>query len=178
MELTTQQSAEVVETPDCRSVISVTGKSRTDKALSVLGAGVTSNTLTFASSIKGKVGTQARRGLGEDAVQRAAAAAGLGNFTLLYELVVLCSVKCVQPIRSAGDYERARGFLQGLRDNLKDGGYNSTGKLTAEARAYDDCLHMFEAADEQINLQRQANAERRARMAIERAQQGEEATQD
>lgn len=177
MELTTQtQSTELVEAPDCRSAISVTGKSRTDKALSVLSAGLTSNTMAFAASLKGKVGTTARAGLGDDAAERAAAAAGVGNFTPLYELIVLLSVKCVQPIRSGADYERARGFIRGLRDNLKDGGYSRAGKLTAEAVGYDKCLRLFEAADAMIELRRAENAERRARIAAEKAAQQEGAT--
>lgn len=160
---------------DCRDALSVTGKSRTDKALSVIRSGITTNTRMFAAAQKGKAATEARQGLGDDSMARAALEAARGNYTQFYELIVFLSVKCVQPIRSGADYERARGFIGGLRDNLKDAGYNKSGKLTTEAKGYDACLMLFRAADAAIEARKVEDANRRAQRAIENAKQDEHA---
>lgn len=153
---------------ECRDRITFEGKSRTDKQLSVL-ADVTSNTLTYAASKGGKVGKFAREGVAETTILRAAHAAAKGNFTPLYEIIVLESVKHVAPIRNTRDYDMARGFIRGLRDNLRNGGYTSSGKMTSECASLETVLRLFELCDEAIAAQKTKDAERRAAAAIERA---------
>ena len=150
---------------DCRNAISFVGKSRTDKQLSVMGD-VTANTQHYAASKAGKVGKAAREGVAVNALQRAAVMAAKGNFTPLYEIIVLESVKCVQPIRNMTDYAMVRGFIKGMRDNLKNAGYSSSGKLTTEATSLDTILNLFTACDAAIEAQKAADAERRAAQAI------------
>lgn len=153
---------EVVESPDCRDQISVTGKGRTDKQLCIIAGGVTGNTLAYAASKAGKVGKLAREGNAVTRIERAATAAAQGNFTLMYELIVLESAKHVAPIRNAQGYEMARGFMRGMRDNLKNGGYGTSGKLSSEARDLDTALSIFEACDAAIAVKKAKDAERRA----------------
>lgn len=153
---------------ECRDAITFEGKSRTDKQLSVL-ADVTSNTLTYAATKGGKVGKFARDGMAETTILRAAHAAAKGNFTPLYEIIVLESVKHVQPIRNTRDYDMARGFIKGLRDNLRNGGYSSTGKMTSECVSLETVLRVFALCDEAIAEQKAKDAERRAAAAIEKA---------
>jgi hypothetical protein len=155
-------AVDVVETPDCRDQITVTGKGRTDKQLCIIQHGVTGNTLAYAASKGGKVGKLAREGNALTRIDRAAQAASNGNFTLMYELIVLESAKHVAPIRNAQQYEMARGFMRGLRDNLKNGGYGNSGKLSTEARDLDTALSIFEACDAAIAVKKAKDAERRA----------------
>lgn len=147
---------------DCRDAITFSGKSRTDKQLSVM-TDVTSNTLSYAASKAGKVGKAAREGVAVTALQRAAIASAKGNFTPLYEIIVLESVKCVQPIRNMTDYAMVRGFIKGMRDNLRNGGYSSSGKLTSEATSLETILRLFEACDAAIAHQKAEDAARRAK---------------
>lgn len=153
---------------ECRDRITFEGKTRTDKQLSVL-SDVTSNTLTYAASKGGKVGKFAREGVAETTIMRAAVAASKGNFTPLYEIIVLESVKHVAPIRNMTDFAMARGFIRGLRDNLKNGGYSNTGKMTSECVSLETVLRLFDLCDAAIAEQKAKDAERRAAAAIERA---------
>lgn len=163
----TAAATEVVFSPDCREQISVTGKGRADKQLCVIQNGVTGNTLAYAASKSGKVGKLAREGNALTRIERAAHSAAQGNFTYMYELIVLESAKQVQPIRNAQQYDMARGFMRGMRDNLKNGGYGASGKLSSEARDLDTALAIFEACDRAIADKKAKDAERRAKLVDE-----------
>ena len=147
---------------DCRSAISFGGKSRTDKQLSVISAGLSRSVTMLAATRAGKVGKLARENMGIDASALISHDAARGNFTPLYEALVLTSVKCLQPITNASAYDMARGFVKGMRDNLRNGGYSAAGKLTAEARAYDECIALFADCDRAIAARKEADAKRRA----------------
>lgn len=153
---------------DCRSQISVNGKGRTDKQLGILRDGVTSNTLAYAATKAGKVGKVAREGSADFRLATAAKQAAIGNFTLLYEIIVLETAKQLQPIRSKSDYVMARGFVRGLRDNLKNDGVSNSGKLTSERQSLDQVLTLFDACDAAMAEQQRKDAERRAKEAAER----------
>lgn len=152
---------QVLDEPECRNTIVVLGKNKAEKLGAIVEAGLTGNTLGYAAGKKGKAFDVIRAENERTRVERAAVAAAKGKFTLMYELIVLESGKTIQPITNRETYERARGFISGLRDNLKNGGRATSGKLSAEAVALETALAIFDVTDAAIEAQKMLDAERR-----------------
>lgn len=143
--------------------VAVTGKTATEKRLSVITVASTEVQL-FAANMKGKVGAAARNGLFEEGFNRIASAAARGNYKPLAEALALLQGEHVY-ITNRASFESLGDRYEAKLDELEASGKKYTKgseeKLTSKFLMYTQCLSLVSgvhAAVEAVFAQRNDGA--------------------
>lgn len=142
------------------------GKSATEKRLSVASIAGTVSTMYIASG-KGKAAVMARENLGKDAVQLMARAVADGNYRPLAEALAFTMGESLQLMKLA-DLGSFIWSTEHAIANLKDEGYSvKTGKATAKLTMLTTAQHL---ATNVVNESKAIVAARVAARALAKAQ--------
>lgn len=151
--------------------IEVTGKTSTERKMSVVDAGVTSITALALSNTKGKLGTALRADMAQRGIEATIHAAAQGNFRPLAEQLAIGLGTSIV-IRSADEFASVGYWLDRELDKVKaskSGGITSSGKPTTAHAALLNAIALVGACYEARAEQKRKDAERRA--AASQAQQ-------
>lgn len=123
----------------------VSGKTTTDKRMSVVQSGSTAVRL-FASSMKGKVGTEARSGLQMQGMAMIASKARQGNYKPLAEALSLITAESIV-ITNRASFESLKDRYAPMLVQLERDGkrYSKAGKETTRYLALAQCLSLIQA---------------------------------
>ena len=125
------------------AMVTVQGKTASDKRLSVINAGIASATAHYLIDKKGKVGQAVRQSLGVQGAVLIAQHAFRGNFRPLAEALAVEQGKSYT-IRNREDYNAIAWQLGHDLLNLKNEGYSTSGKPTAARTALQNCIGLMD----------------------------------
>ena len=135
---------------DAVAIVSVTGKTSTDRRLSVITK-ATNATKLFASGLKGKLGNAARAGLQEQGTGMMFMSARNGNYRPLAEILALI---CAEPvsITNRSSFESLLDRYQPKLDALvmSDKVYGKNDKVTTNAANLMSCIALIKATYDAI----------------------------
>jgi len=144
--------------------IEVSGKTSTERKMSVVDAGVTSITALALSNTKGKLGTAIRADMAERGLLATIHAAAQGNFRPLAEQLAIGLGTSII-IRTADEFSSVGYWLDRELDKVlasKSGGMTSAGKPTTAHAALRNAIELVAACYTARAEQKKRDAERRA----------------
>lgn len=128
--------------------VQVSGKTATEKRLSVI-KGADESVILYASSMKGKVGTEARNGLAEIGFNKIAKQAASGNYKPLAQALAIQLGENVYITTRASFESLGDRFLQKM-DELELAGkkWTQSDKLSSKYATLAQCLEMVNTVQE------------------------------
>jgi len=132
--------------------VSVEGKTATEKRLSIV-AKADASVVSFAATMGGKVGKEARSGLQADAIRKVSVHAARGNYTPLAQMLSLITAEPVS-ISNRSSFESLVDRYQPMLDQLEVNGkmYSTSGKLSSKAATLTACIAVVEDVQDYVTL--------------------------